>query len=896
MTNWDGLFAPYDANGHYARTVPVFDAFSFSDDAQGGTLIPKPTNLRGSGGDLQTGLLAAVPGWSDRAAARCLGSVCRLRTAVQRTLPPVRDDRRDAMRVIRGVIVVLAFALIGAVLAAVITSRADSGDGSYLVRAVFDNSSFVIPGEDVKVAGVKVGTIQAVGLTSNNKAAITLEIDDPRFEPFRADAHCEIGLESLLGEQFVQCTPSQPVAAGAQRAPVLPSIASGPDKGQHVLGVQNTTTPVGLDQFADITRLPQQQRLQIIISGLGAGLAGNGHELNAALLRADPALQQTDQAIAVLSSQNRVLARLTGESDRILKPLAAQRAHVGGFIKHVATVAGAAAAQGAAIEDNLRAFPPFLRQLKPAAVRLTRLSRQIDSALQPLGAQAPSINASLQGLGPLATSGIPAVKTLGNVAQRGESTFPRINGVVRQLLSLAKPLQPLASNLAALSSSFDNAGGIEDVMRFIYYYTGAVNGEDALGHYVRSSFEVGSCSARSSSQVGGCGSTFATTTVAKAAAKQSDARRQASRPRRQASYPRRDQGAPRLPAEPVKTRRSDSPFRNPIVIGAITVLITVIAVALAYNANTGLPFVPTYNLNVELPDAAGLIASDSVLVGGTRVGYIGGISPTTLPGGSVGAVVHLKLDKSIEPLPADSTDLVRPVSPLGLKYLEIERGHSSADARSGRDDPGLPHAPAGRDRRRPEDVQPSDPRRIDRRTSTRSATRSPDAARDLNQALSGLHPLVDDLLPVTQEPQRPRAPLVDAVPEPRAHGTRGRDGRDAAGGAVRGPRSDLHAAVAGDLRAAGRDRRTVRRRCAPRLASCRPRRGSSTTRPSCFAACSPAFANLASASAAARARRSRSGSPRCARRPSLNGRLVDTLSELEQLRRGSRARCPDSCC
>lgn len=427
------------------------------------------------------------------------------------------------MRAIRAVIIVLAFALIGAVLAAVITSRADSGDGAYVVRAVFDNSSFVIPGEDVKVAGVKVGTIQAVGLTGDNKAAITLEIDDPRFEPFRTDAHCEIGLESLLGEQFVQCTPSQPVAAGAQRAPVLPPIASGSDKGQHLLGVQNTTTPVGLDQLADITRLPQQQRLQLIISGLGAGLAGNGQELNAALLRADPALQQTDQAIKVLANQNRTLARLTTESDQVLKPLAAQRAHVSGFIKHVATVAGAAAAQGSAIQQNLEAFPPFLRQLRPAAVRLTKLSRQINSALGPLAAQAPSINASLQGLGPFATNATPALKTLGNVAQRGESTFPRINGTVRQLLSLTKPLQPLASNLAALSSSFDNAGGIEDVMRFIYYYTGAVNGEDAIGHYVRSSFEVGACSARSSSQVGGCGSTFATTTVANAAAKQSTA-------------------------------------------------------------------------------------------------------------------------------------------------------------------------------------------------------------------------------------------------------------------------------------------------------------------------------------------------------------------------------------
>jgi phospholipid/cholesterol/gamma-HCH transport system substrate-binding protein len=425
------------------------------------------------------------------------------------------------VRAIRTVIVVLAFVAIGAVLAALITSRADSGDGSYLVRAVFDNSSFVIPGEDVKVAGVKVGTIRSVGLTDDNKAAIVLEVDDPRFEPFHTDAHCEIGLESLLGEQFVQCTPSQPTAPGTQPAAALPPVSSGPDKGEHLLGVQNTTTPVGLDQLADITRLPQQQRLQLVISGLGAGLAGNGQELNAALLRADPALQQTDQAIKVLASQNRVLSRLTAESDRILKPLAAQRAHVGGFIKHVAVVAGAAAAQGQAIEDNLKAFPPFLRQLKPAAVRLTALSRAANSALAPLGAQAPAINASLRGLGPLATSAIPAIKTLGNVAQRGESTFPRINGVVGQLLSLAKPLQPLSSNLAALSSSFDNAGGIEDVMRFIYYYTGAVNGEDAIGHYVRSSFEVGACSARSSSQVGGCGSTFATTTVAKAAVKQS---------------------------------------------------------------------------------------------------------------------------------------------------------------------------------------------------------------------------------------------------------------------------------------------------------------------------------------------------------------------------------------
>jgi len=62
VVNWDGVFAPYDANGHYARTVPVLGAFNFTDNAQGGTLTQNPPNLRGSGGALKTGFLHRCPG------------------------------------------------------------------------------------------------------------------------------------------------------------------------------------------------------------------------------------------------------------------------------------------------------------------------------------------------------------------------------------------------------------------------------------------------------------------------------------------------------------------------------------------------------------------------------------------------------------------------------------------------------------------------------------------------------------------------------------------------------------------------------------------------------------------------------------------------------------------
>ena len=62
VVNWDGIFAPYDANGHYARTVPVLAPFNFTDNAAGGTLTQIPPNLRGSGGALRTGFLHRCPG------------------------------------------------------------------------------------------------------------------------------------------------------------------------------------------------------------------------------------------------------------------------------------------------------------------------------------------------------------------------------------------------------------------------------------------------------------------------------------------------------------------------------------------------------------------------------------------------------------------------------------------------------------------------------------------------------------------------------------------------------------------------------------------------------------------------------------------------------------------
>ncbi|MEA2423723.1 MAG: phospholipid/cholesterol/gamma-HCH transport system substrate-binding protein [Thermoleophilaceae bacterium] len=56
--------ATYDGNGHYARTIPVFDAFGLVDDPQGGTLVQKTPSERGSSPYLSTDNLRRCPGTS----------------------------------------------------------------------------------------------------------------------------------------------------------------------------------------------------------------------------------------------------------------------------------------------------------------------------------------------------------------------------------------------------------------------------------------------------------------------------------------------------------------------------------------------------------------------------------------------------------------------------------------------------------------------------------------------------------------------------------------------------------------------------------------------------------------------------------------------------------------
>ncbi len=127
-------------------------------------------------------------------------------------------------------------------------------------------------------------------------------------------------------------------------------------------------------------------------------------------------------------------------------------------------------------------------------------------------------------------------------------------------------------------------------------------------------------------------------------------------------------------------RRQQQPaFANPVLIGAVTVLALLLAVFLAYNANQGLPFVPTQTLHVDIANASSIVVGNDVREGGFRVGLVSGMRPVELPGGQVGAELTLQLNQSNGQVPTDSTVSIRPLSVLGLKYVDLHRGISRHD-------------------------------------------------------------------------------------------------------------------------------------------------------------------------------------------------------------------------
>src|SRR5215207_3917132 len=361
---------------------------------------------------------------------------------------------------------------------------------------VLDNAFGIVAGADMKVAGVRAGSIKDLEVDpKTHKALVDFEITKEGFGSLRKDVTCESRPQSLIGEYYIDCKPgtaSEKLADGA------------------TIPVEQTTSTIPIDLVNNVLRRPYRERLAIILDELGAGVAGRAEDINDVVRRASPALRETDRVLAKLATQNQTLKQLVTDADTTLGDLAANKRDVGRWVVETKETASASAERREDIAAGLQRLPTFLRELRPTMDALGDASEAQVPSLQNLNASSGQLATFLQNLEPLSESTQVNLRSLAEASRKGRPAVKAAQPVVAELDKATEKAPELAKNSAIVFEHLNDRKhavekdprspggqgytGFEAVLQWVFDQSQAINIYDKNGYILKVNLFHSKCS------------------------------------------------------------------------------------------------------------------------------------------------------------------------------------------------------------------------------------------------------------------------------------------------------------------------------------------------------------------------------------------------------------------
>ena len=390
----------------------------------------------------------------------------------------------------------IAFLLLVGVLALAAASSDEEGGGKRYVVELRNAFGMVEEG-DVRVAGTNAGKVKKIELDERTKLAlIEIELTEEGFGALRTDAECETRPQSPLGEYYMDCR------AGRDTEEL-------PEGGR--IRVARTASTIPPDLITNIMRRPFRERFRLILSELGAGLAGRPEDLNDAIRTAVPALRQSANLLAILADHNKVIRDLVRDADRVIGKLADNKENVGRFVGEAEDTATASAERENDIATNFRKLPTFLGELTPTMVALEEVAREQRPVLVDLSASAGQLTRFLDLSAEFSDASRPALRAFADAAPIGEEAVTAARPRIRELRDYARPNVDLANNLAITLEDWDDPAravephplspggkgfaGTQALLQYILTQAVQTNAFDELGHLSRVSLVQSHCAA-----------------------------------------------------------------------------------------------------------------------------------------------------------------------------------------------------------------------------------------------------------------------------------------------------------------------------------------------------------------------------------------------------------------
>lgn len=364
--------------------------------------------------------------------------------------------------------------VVGLVAVAAVVTGCGGKDGTYQLKMRVPDAAGLRADQDVKIDGVRAGTVRSVVLAKGDAAEITMDLE-PGAAPVGRQATGRIRSVSVLGEKYVDLSPDRdgtPLRSGAW----LPAGAE--------------AVPVELDDVLNTLDGPTQARLRLLLVEGGTALTGRGDDV-ADLLRVLPrGMDQVGQLVNDASKDNRALERVVTAGDRVVADLSANRAALGRLVQTASAGFAATAERRRELGAAVAEAPPTLTQLRGSLTRLEHTAGSLAPAADRLAATSPALTRALAALPGFADDAVPTLKAaraaapdLTRLADAATPTVRRLRPVAAKGADTLEHAYPLIRDL--------DRGLANDALYFLQTWARVTQRADGLGHLFGAQVVVG---------------------------------------------------------------------------------------------------------------------------------------------------------------------------------------------------------------------------------------------------------------------------------------------------------------------------------------------------------------------------------------------------------------------
>ena len=344
-----------------------------------------------------------------------------------------------------------------------------SGGTSYQVHLVFQDASQIVNGDQVEVAGNSVGSVSSITLTPNGQAQLTINISNPDYVPLHQGTEATVRLTSLSGiaNRYVD------LRLGSASAP---KIASG-----GVIGTQDTTSAVDIDELFNTLNPPTLKGLQNLIQGAGSQFAGKGAAAQAAWQYLNPAVAASSTLFSELNRHDGGdFTNFVVQSSKLLGTVAQRSSDLSALVKNLGTTTQALASQKTALGQSIQRLPQFMALADTTFVNLRNALDDLTPLVNTSKPVAPKLQKFLAQLRPLAQNAVPTVRDLANIiCSRGSKPCSASNPGENDLIQLLE----LSVKLSGVTCGTGQAASACNA-------TLAANGQQRLGAFPQSTIAL----------------------------------------------------------------------------------------------------------------------------------------------------------------------------------------------------------------------------------------------------------------------------------------------------------------------------------------------------------------------------------------------------------------------